>query len=134
MFARQSMFSMLIKLSFSDFGNFMKSWKIQVSHIKMYLKNTYFVNFMELPKSGIPIHRVLDAILKSNYNKKHQIGKLRVRAFQRLKNQCLTTSPSRVMAIWKFYKILKIVRKCIKINDNLVVNGRRFVGQRPFTK
>ena len=94
-----------------------------------------FLLFMEFPKSGVPIrNRVLDAFLKSNYNKKHQIGKLRVRAFQRLKNQRLTTSPSRVMAIWKFYKILKIVRKCIKFNNNLVVNGRRFGGQRPFTK
>ena len=47
-----------------DFGYSMKSWKIQVSHIKMHLKNVYSVNFMEFPKSGVPIrNRVLDTFL-----------------------------------------------------------------------
>ena len=41
-------------------------------------------------------------------------GKARVRAFHRLKNQRLRTSPSKVMTISKFDKIHKIYQKILK--------------------
>ena len=65
-------------------------------------KTHIFDYFSEFPKSRIPIrNRRLSTLLVSKFNKKYQIGKLRLSAFQRLKNQRLRTSPSKVMALSK---------------------------------
>ena len=71
-----------------------------------------FVIFNATPKSRIPIrNRRLGTLLRSKFDKKHQIGKLRLSAFQRLKNQRLRTSPSKVMAISQSYKtFIKFIR------------------------
>ena len=119
----------------SVFRKSLKNTKFVISTLKKHKKLMNFMIFDEFVKSEVSLrNRDLESFLRSKCIEKYLFGKLRVRAFQRLKNQRLATSPSRVMAIWKFYKILKIVRKCIKFNNNLVVNGRRFGGQRPFTK
>ena len=75
-----------------------------------------FTIFTKFPKSEVSIpNRLLGTVLRSKFNKKKQIGKLRVSAFQRLKNQRLRTSPSKVMDLSKFYKSIKIHSKFIKI-------------------
>ena len=87
-------------------------------------KNHHFVIFTEFPKSRIPIrNRRLGGLLMSKFNKKNTIGKLRFRAFHRLKNQRLRTSPSKVMTLsksdkksikfMKNHKILKISSFCL---------------------
>ena len=59
-------------------------------------------------------NRDLESFLRSKCIEKYLFGKLRVRAFHRLKNQPLRTSPSKVMAISKILKIHKIKQNITK--------------------
>ena len=86
-----------------DFDN------IMVQHFVQEFKRKNKLDLMESKKSVFSIqNRCLGTFLRSKFNEKYTVGKLRFRAFQRLKNQRLRTSPSKVMAISKFREIIKI--------------------------
>ena len=70
------------------------------------VKKNVFLPFEinELPKKCHPVRDYSNQFEIEKY----EIGKLRFRAFQRLKNQRLATLPSKVMAISKFYKVREI--------------------------
>ena len=92
------------RIGICDFGNSQKIPKICVFTQKS-CKIHQFEIFTQFPKSRIWIrNRHLGGLLRSKFNKKDTIGKLRVSAFQRLKNQRLRTSPSKVMVISHLYK------------------------------
>ena len=81
-------------------------WQIPQFWVHFYYWNQRFDDFHGILEiGGLDSYRCLGTFLRSTFNKKQQIGKLRVEAFQRLKNQRLRTSPSKVMAISKFHNI-----------------------------
>ena len=71
-------------------------------------------------------NRDLEAFLRSKCIEKYLFGKLRVRAFHRLKNQRLRTSPSKVTTISNCDETHKMVRKYIQVRRR----GGRYATER----